>query len=67
MAELIIRNGQVVDGSGAPAFNGDVVVDDGRIGLVGDASGIESASEWDANGMTVCPVLSTYTATRTSR
>jgi N-acyl-D-amino-acid deacylase len=55
MAELIIRNGQVVDGSGAPAFHGDVVIDDGRVELVGDASAIESENEWDATGMTVCP------------
>lgn len=55
MAELIIRNGQVVDGSGAPAFYGDVVIDDGRIEMVGDASGRESANEWDAAGKTVCP------------
>jgi N-acyl-D-aspartate/D-glutamate deacylase len=55
MAELIIRNGQVVDGSGAPAFHGDVVIDDGRIELVGDASAVEAENEWDANGMTVCP------------
>lgn len=55
MAELIIRNGQVVDGTGAPAFQNDIVIEDGRIDLVGDASGIEADNEWDASGMTVCP------------
>ena len=55
MAELIIRNGQVVDGTGSPAFVSDIVIDDGRIDLVGDASDINSDIEWDAAGMTVCP------------
>ena len=31
MAELVIRHGRLVDGSGAPARMADVVVDDGRI------------------------------------
>ena len=55
MADLIVRNGQVVDGTGAPAFHGDVVIEDGRIDLVGDASEKNSDIEWDAAGMTVCP------------
>lgn len=55
MVEMIIRNGQVIDGTGAPAFKGDVVIDGGRIELVGDASGIEADDERDAGGMTVCP------------
>ena len=55
MVELIIRNGEVVDGTGAAPFHGDVVIEGGRIELVGDASEIESENEWDAAGMTVCP------------
>lgn len=33
--DLIIRNGSVIDGSGAPAFAADVAVKDGRISKVG--------------------------------
>lgn len=54
-AELIIRNGQVVDGTGVPAFAADVVVIDGKIELVGDAAGFEADVDWDAAGKTVCP------------
>jgi N-acyl-D-aspartate/D-glutamate deacylase len=33
--ELLIRNGTLIDGSGAPAFRGDVAVQDGRIAEIG--------------------------------
>lgn len=55
MIDLIIRNGQVVDGTGTSAYSGDVVIHGGKIERVGDASGLESAHIWDAGGMTVCP------------
>ena len=29
--DLVIRNGKIVDGSGAPAFTGDVTIDNGII------------------------------------
>ena len=35
MHDLLIQNARIVDGSGAPAFNGDVAVRDGRIAAVG--------------------------------
>ena len=31
MYDLVIRNGKIIDGSGAPAFTGDVAVSDGII------------------------------------
>ena len=33
--ELLIKNGTLIDGSGAPAFRGDVAVQDGRIAEIG--------------------------------
>ena len=33
--ELLIKNGTLIDGSGAPAFRGDVAVQDGRIAAIG--------------------------------
>ena len=33
--DLLIKNGRVVDGSGAPAFHADVAVQDGKIVGVG--------------------------------
>ena len=38
MHDLVVRNGKIVDGSGAPAFNGDVAIDDGVITSVGAQS-----------------------------
>ncbi len=56
---LIIRNAQVIDGSGADAFHGDVAVCDGVIGAVGKdlpKSGLPAgAREIDAKGKVVAP------------
>src|SRR5436189_5788621 len=52
--DLIIRNGSVIDGSGGPAFRGDVAVRDGRIAAVGRIEG-EAAREIDAARLAVAP------------
>jgi N-acyl-D-aspartate/D-glutamate deacylase len=54
MADLIIRNGTVVDGTGAPGFRGDVAVTDGVITAVGDVDG-RAGRELDAEGAIVTP------------
>ena len=54
MLDLLIRDAQIVDGTGAPARHGDVGVRDGRIVAVGDVD--EQASTIvDADGQTVAP------------
>ncbi len=54
MLDLVIRNGTVVDGSGAPARRGDVAVLDGRVVGIGVID--ESADrEIDADGLMVTP------------
>lgn len=53
--DLIIRNGQIVDGSGKAAVGSDVGVLDGRIAAVGDLQGQRGAVEIDAKGKFVCP------------
>ncbi len=54
MHDLIIKNGTVVDGSGAPARKADVAIKDGRIAAIGDSLG-EAKKEIDAAGLVVAP------------
>jgi len=54
MHDLAIRNGKVVDGSGAPAFTGDIAIDDGVITSVGAKAGA-ARREIDASGLVVTP------------
>src|SRR3954471_17507781 len=54
MLDLVIRNGTVVDGTGAPARRADVGVSQGKIALVGECT--ESARRTiDADGLAVAP------------
>ncbi|MGO9455078.1 MAG: N-acyl-D-amino-acid deacylase family protein [Candidatus Binataceae bacterium] len=56
--DLIVRNGTVIDGSGAPRFRSDVAVKDGRIATLiepGESAQAASTREIDAKGMIVAP------------
>jgi N-acyl-D-aspartate/D-glutamate deacylase len=52
--DLVVRNGTVVDGTGAPRRTADVAVDDGRITAVGEVAG-RGREELDADGLLVTP------------
>lgn len=52
--DLIIRNGTIVDGTGAPRFVGDVAVKNGLVAAVGTVRG-DAAEEIDATGRIVAP------------
>ncbi|MDF1792834.1 MAG: amidohydrolase family protein [Thalassobaculaceae bacterium] len=54
-ATLIIRGGTIVDGTGAPAYEGDVALAGDRILAVGDIGGTRAAEEIDAKGKIVTP------------
>ena len=54
MHDLVIRNGTVVDGTGAAAFEADLAIDAGRIVAVGRVSGA-GREEIDARGKLVTP------------
>lgn len=53
--DVIIRNGNVIDGSGKAAYRADVAIDGDRIADVGKLSGAQAEREIDAAGMAVCP------------
>jgi N-acyl-D-aspartate/D-glutamate deacylase len=54
MHDLVIRNGHVVDGSGAPGRRADVAIDGDRIVSVGSVDG-RGRREVDADGLVVTP------------
>ena len=54
MHDLVIRGGTIVDGSGAPAREGDVAIDGDRIAEVGGKAGA-ARREIDASGRLVTP------------
>lgn len=54
-ADLIIENASIIDGTGAPAFDGGVAIKDDRIVAVGDVSGFTADQKIDVKGAVVCP------------
>lgn len=52
--DLVIRKGRIVDGSGKPAFDGDVAVREGRIVTIGRVD-LPGREEIDAAGRIVAP------------
>ena len=52
--DLLIRNGRIMDGSGMPAFRGDVGVKDGKIAEIGKLTA-PAARTVDADGRVVAP------------
>lgn len=53
MLDLVLKNGTVVDGSGAPGYAADVGVSGDRIAGVG--TGLSGAAELDCSAHVVCP------------
>jgi N-acyl-D-aspartate/D-glutamate deacylase len=54
-ADVVIRNGTVLDGTGAEPVECDVAIAGGRITALGPALGIRGAEEIDARGKLVTP------------
>lgn len=56
MLDLLIKNGQIIDGTGSPGFSGAVLVENERIAIQrGDVTDLEAARVIDAEGQVVCP------------
>ena len=53
--DLLIRNGTIVDGSGAPGFKADLAVKGDRVVRIGDLSGATATRMIDAAGLVVAP------------
>ena len=53
--DLIIRHGQVVDGSGRAGFTGDIAIKNDRIARIGNLRNAKAAREIDARGQVVAP------------
>jgi N-acyl-D-amino-acid deacylase len=53
--DILIMGGRIVDGTGNPAYYGDVAVRDGRIAAMGRLGGKTAKRVIDANGLTVSP------------
>ncbi|MFK7916358.1 MAG: amidohydrolase family protein [Pseudomonadales bacterium] len=54
MYDLIIKNGRIVDGTGLPAYHGDVGVRDGKISKLGKVEGVAKQT-LDAAGKVIAP------------
>lgn len=55
MYDIILKNGQVIDGSGKPAFAADVAVKDGKIVAIGNLENCTAAKIIDAADRFVTP------------
>lgn len=53
--DVLIRNGSIIDGSGSPAFAGDIGIMSDTIAAIGDLKKARGITEIDATGMTVTP------------
>jgi N-acyl-D-amino-acid deacylase len=53
--DLLIRNAEIVDGTGAPRFTGDIGVRGDRIARIGDLAGATGRTEIDLGGRIAAP------------
>ncbi|MBW2085242.1 MAG: amidohydrolase family protein, partial [Deltaproteobacteria bacterium] len=56
-ADILVKNGMVMDGTGRPSFRADVIIEGDRIKDVGLFPDAEAAHEIDAQGLVVAPGL----------
>ncbi len=55
MLDILIQNGLIVDGAGAPARRADLAIQSGRIAAIDNLTGAEAALTIDAAGKAVSP------------
>lgn len=54
-ADVLLRGGTVVDGTGAPRYTADVAISGGRVAAVGKLSGRTAARVVDLDGLAIAP------------
>jgi N-acyl-D-amino-acid deacylase len=54
-ADVVLRGGTIVDGTGRPAYVGDVALTGGTIAAVGDIGSLSGEEELDVSGLVVAP------------
>ena len=55
MQDIIIRGGMIADGTGAPAYRGDVAICGGKISAIGDLLDMQAKKTLCADGLIVAP------------
>ena len=53
--DVVVKNGMIIDGTGAPRFRDDLGIKDGRIAKIGRIAPHEAARLIDADGLVVAP------------
>jgi len=53
--DVVIRHAEIVDGTGAARFDGDIAINGDRIERLGDLSGVRGRQEIDARGWVAAP------------
>ncbi|MEP3211446.1 MAG: D-aminoacylase [Maribacter sp.] len=53
--DVLIKNGQIVDGSGEPSFKGDLAINGDTIAAIGNIENAIGIQEIDATGLSVAP------------
>jgi len=53
--DIVIRHAEIIDGTAAPRFDGDIGIKGDRIAKIGDLSGATGRQEIDARGLVVSP------------
>ena len=55
MFDVLIENGEIIDGSGQNGFRADVGILNGKIAAIGNLKGQEAVERVEAAGLTVTP------------
>lgn len=54
-ADILLRHGKIIDGTGNPWFYGDVAIKDGKIISIGNLNAWQSTKTIDATGLIIAP------------